>query len=63
MNLSEWNDRIEEVKALLGDVSKDITDLLTMAQLTGPIVQGTLEKVKLRVEQVEKLFEDKNDCK
>jgi hypothetical protein len=57
--MSDFNDRVEDAKCLLGEVSKDITDLLTMAQMTGPLVQGTIEKVKLRINQVEKLFSGK----
>ena len=56
MTLSEWNDRLEDAKNLLGDVSKDITDLLTMTQFSGPVVMVAVDKMKLRIEQLEKLF-------
>ncbi len=56
MNGSEWNDKIDDVKVLLGDISKDITDVLTTAQLTVPLAQGMIEKIRLRMDQVDKLF-------
>lgn len=49
-------DRLEEAKSFLSDLSKDLCELFTMAQITIPMVEGTIEKAKLRISQVERLF-------
>ena len=52
----EMDEKLEEAKAFLKDLSKDLNDLLSIAQLTIPMVEGTVEKAKLRFSQVERLF-------
>lgn len=55
------NEKIEEVKTCLTDVVKDINEILSMGQMTVPIVEGTIEKVKRRVTQIEKLFSNEEE--
>lgn len=54
--MSHINDKIEEAKTLLGDIAKDIQDVLSLAQFAIPTVEGTVQKVKCRVRQIEKLL-------
>lgn len=50
------NDKLEDVKVLLGDITKDLQDALTLAQFAIPTVEVLVKKVKGRITQVEKLL-------
>jgi len=54
------NDKIEDVKGLLGGLTKDLQEVLTMVQLTIPTVEGTVvdivRKAKKRINEIEKII-------
>jgi hypothetical protein len=50
------SDKLEEARGLLKDLFTDIDDVLSLAEMTIPMVGATVEKAKLRISQVERLF-------
>ena len=58
------SEKLEEARGLLKDLFSDIDDVLSVAEMTIPMVDATVEKAKLRISQVERLFgaeEGKNE--
>ena len=48
--------KISEVRETFEGLSKDISDLLSMAEISIPIAEDIVAKVKTRVAQIERLF-------
>lgn len=48
--------KIVEVRETFEGISKDVTEFLTMAELSVPVIEDVVDKVKARISQVEKLF-------
>lgn len=54
--MTDMNEKLEETKVLLRDVSQDLIDMLSVVQISVPMVHDTVDKMKLRASQIEKLF-------
>lgn len=55
--------KIGEVRDTFEGISKDVNELLTMAELSVPVIEDVVEKVKNRISQVEKLFAPSKESK
>ena len=50
------NDRLEEVKELIGGIESDAQKLLSMVQMTVPVAETVVKRVLDRVEQAKRIF-------
>ena len=55
--------KISEVRETFEGISKDVNEFLTMAELSVPVIEDVVEKVKSRISQVEKLFSASKESK
>ena len=50
------SEKLDEARSLLKELFTDIDNVLSVAEMTVPLVGATVEKAKLRISQVEHLF-------
>lgn len=50
------NDKLEEVKALMSDISDDAQKIIGMVQMSIPVAEGLVQRVLDRAEQAKQIF-------
>jgi hypothetical protein len=54
--MKEVGRKIQDVRKTLEGISSDISELLSMAEISIPIAENVIDRVKERFCQIEKLF-------
>jgi len=57
----QLTNRLEEAKALINGISEDAQKILSIVQFSVPAVEGIVQKVIDRAEEVKKIFSAEED--